>query len=129
MANLFRSMSADRDGLPLVSGTAKGLGVRVNDDDPEIPYDEEGIVEPGTGGMSVTIDDPMRLPPWRRPPSFGGDSNVPLWVLDEDSLPEYLACRRDETDPYHGLIEPARTMELADYQTALAETRSLWRNT
>src|SRR4051794_25652502 len=117
---LYRSMIEDRDGRPLVVGTARGLGPRPG----EIGCDEDGIVEPEAGGISVALDDPAHLVPHRRPEEFGGTGSDPLWVMDEADLGPLLECRRDPKRPTeHGFLEPVRPMQLEEYELALAETR------
>jgi hypothetical protein len=108
------------DGRPLVVDTARGLGVRTEDD---IFPDEDGMVEPDSGGMSVALA-PEHLPPWRRPPAHGGDGPDPLWELETDDLPDGLTCSADSET--HAMIEPSRRMEMDVYQELLAETRDLW---
>jgi hypothetical protein len=124
MATLYRAMIKDSDGKPLVVPTARGLGVRPVID---IPVDDEGRVEPESGGMSVARDDPAYLPPHRRPPSHGGTGSDPVWEIDEEELGEALVCRLDVPPEGHGLVEPLLVMTLDDYELALAETRDGWR--
>jgi hypothetical protein len=81
-------------------------------------------VEPGNEGMSVTPGDPMLLPHHRKPASLGGIGRHPVWELDTSDLPEYLVYAEDTRE--HGFIQPAFTMEIADYQAAIEETRDLW---
>ena len=77
--------------------------------------------------MSTTPNDPTDLPVFLRPPEFGGTGKDPVWELDEVELPAELVFRRDK--PTHGMIEPAPgvTLTLAEYESALASTRALWR--
>jgi hypothetical protein len=112
----------DDAGLPKVGRSARTLGVRL---DKDISPDEHGNVRPQTGGLSVAPDDPRRLHPVRRPPTLGGRGRDPVWALDATRLPAMLEYRADVPER-HGLIEPARRMLLADYETALAGTRPLW---
>ena len=59
VAQLFRGMKQDVDGKPVVESTKRGLGVKVGSVRPEeddMPVDEMGSVQPGTGGMSVSAD-------------------------------------------------------------------------
>jgi hypothetical protein len=116
-------MRRDGDGLPLLTHlTSSGLGVRP---DIDIPVDDEGFVEPESGGMSVTPDTPDGLPHHRRPHKFGGIGKHPIWFLETDQLPETLVYREERST--HGFIEPSVRMDLTDYQDAIAETRELWR--
>jgi hypothetical protein len=87
--------------------------------------DVNDCVHPGTGGLSVAPDDPERISLPFRPRTFGGAGKDPAWALDAALLPAQLVCRVDSPGR-HGLIEPARTMKLAEYEAALTATRSLW---
>src|SRR5207249_1503991 len=84
-------------------------------------------VQPGQGGLSVSPDDPLNLPRFRRPPAFQGTGRDPVWCLDSDGLGSELVYRPDPTNPAHGFIEPARPMTLDEFQIAVAGTASLWR--
>lgn len=120
---LYRAMRSDSDGHPLLLPAARGLGVRPEAD---IPINEAGNVEPGTGGMSVAVRSPMSLPGHRRPPTFGGTGLDSVWEIGEEDLSDALALRLDEPPPDHGLVEPAWEMSFEDFQDALAETRESW---
>lgn len=123
MTDIYRYMIEDHDGRPLVVQTAKGLGVREG----EIPCDEDGYVDPGTGGMSAVLE-PRYLPEYRRPPKFGGDGEHPVWKIAESELGDSLTFRLDDKPkPRHGIVEPAWRVTLDEYTEALAETRNFWR--
>lgn len=77
--------------------------------------------------MSVSPDDPLRLPAHRLPPSFGGTGKDPVWGIGEFALGEDLAYRPDPADATHGFVEPARIMSFDEYQQALHATRESWR--
>lgn len=123
---LFRAMREAADGLPVVGPTARTLGVR------PVPHPNADVaasyptdlVYPGGGGASVAPDDPMHLPPMRRPRSLGGSRNDPVWMIESDDLGPDLGFRRDNS--VHGTIVPARTMTLAEFARALADTRTRW---
>jgi hypothetical protein len=76
--------------------------------------------------MSVAQDSPAHLPPHRRPATLGGESDDPLWQIQEEDLGDALNYRLDEPPPGHGVIEPAWRMTLEEYELALAETRDVW---
>jgi len=114
-------MREDSDGGPTVGPSARMLGVRINVDIPVIA----GQVKPGTGGMSVAPDRPENLHPLRRPPEYGGKGKDPIWRLDLAYIGSDLGFRSDT--PTHGLIEPARTMTIDEFQTALRATRPYWK--
>lgn len=89
--------------------------------------DDTGRVVGGQGGLSVTPDDPMRLPPHVRPPRFGGKGKLPVFELPAGSLGGALSYRADPEHPErHGFVEPGAPMHLSEYQSALASTQSGW---
>jgi hypothetical protein len=124
-ARLFRAMREDDAGKPRCGTEANVLGVRPG----EIELDVQGLVAGGRGGLSVTPDDPQRLPPHVRPPKFlGGRGKLPVFELSIESLGAKLSYRPDPKRPTdHGFVEPGVQMQLADYNAALAATQSAWR--
>src|SRR4051812_10795641 len=90
---VYRSMIEARDGKPLSSPTARGLGVRVGID---ISADEDGDVHYGLGGMSVSPNTIENLPRHRRPREHRGFGEDPTWELDLDELPGSLRYRDDD---------------------------------
>jgi hypothetical protein len=93
---------------------------------PDVPaVDDQDVVNPGDGGMSVAPNDPKGLPRHRRPASLGGLGQDPVWWIDTDDLGPDLQVRPDS--PTHGVIEPKQPMALQDFQGALARTRNHWR--
>ncbi len=117
---LYRGMK-DSDGLPEPGTSGRTLGARPDDD---LPL-QGGNVSPGSGGMSVAPDDPLNLPPHRRPPVYGGTGNDPVWEIYEDELGPNLIYDQDK--PWHGTIQPSSEMKWDDYLRALHETRKRWR--
>jgi hypothetical protein len=83
-------------------------------------------VQPGQGGLSVSPDDPGKLPFYRRPAAFQGTGRDPVWVIESADLGSDLTYRPDPRNAGHGFIEPARPMTLDEYQRALQQTQSLW---
>ncbi len=78
--------------------------------------------------MSVTPDDPSRLPIHLRPIRLGGVGELPLYEIAIHALGVDLAYRADAKRPdKHGFVEPAATTQLETYQAALAATRLNWR--
>lgn len=121
-------MRADGDGLPKVGEGGRYLGARHAGKFRDIDVDEDGMVHPESGGMSVSPPPPENLPEHRRPPRFGGYGEDPLYELHTDELPPELSYRPDTRDPErHGYIEPARRMTFEGYRRAIHETRFLWR--
>lgn len=142
---VYRGMRRNnRDGLPKVGPAGSKLGARpgyaedeIDSEDrfkpgdqirPDIWVDENGMVQPGTGGMSVALPPMNNLVPHRRPPKHGGDdSSYEVYELDTDDLPEGLKTRGD---PYglnrHFFIEPALEVSFDEYQRILESTRALW---
>jgi hypothetical protein len=144
---VLRGMLPDRDGLPRVGNTGSKLGVRpgyaedeIHPEDrirpedsirPDIQITTDGMVYPGTGGMSATIPPVANMPPHRRPPKHGGDESArryEVYELETDDLPADLRLRLDPRGPErHAYIEPAREVGFEAYQQALHSTRTLWR--
>ena len=123
MALLYRAMIRDADGAPAIGNSARELGIRLVLD---IEVDDESMVEPLTGGMSVSHEVEY-LPAHRRPRDHGGTGPDPLWVIDEESLVEGLVRRDDHELEGHAFVEPAWRMRLDDYEDLLALTRDDWR--
>jgi len=118
-------MRADPYGFALPGDTSSTLGVRA---DYDVPVDEEGLVRPGTGGMSVTPDDWRRMPERRIPEELGGDGRHPMFYIDTDDLGPLLRFRRDPDNPVrHDFVEPAHPMSFEGYQAAIHATAALWR--
>ena len=126
-------MTPDQDGKPKAGASARWLGVRP---DMDLPVNE-GMVVPGTGGMSVS---PKWYEPYNRLPkrylhpingSNGRASNSDsVWVFGLGSFEAAPISPLPQLRPdhsQHGLIEPLQEMPLNDYQTALASTRTDWR--
>lgn len=118
---VYRAMIEGPDGLPLASPTARGLGIR----EWEIEVDDDGYVNYGGGGMSVSPRSPLNLPEHRRPDEHGGTGLDPVWELSLDDLPPRLTYR--ETHERHGHLEPVETMLLYEYEEAIVDTRGSWR--
>jgi hypothetical protein len=121
-----------RDGdHPGTGPTARTLGVRIPADLPA----PDGMVSPGTGGMSVSSNW-RALPPWRIPsrlshlaPDASGRDDLFCWktgdgTFDSGPLADGLLLRLDS--PTHGLVEPAEVMQVEAFQGLLAATRDLW---
>jgi hypothetical protein len=117
-------MTAESDGFPAIGDSARVLGARSGTD---IPVDEDGLVRPGEGGISVSADDPMYLPRFRRPLQLDGTGKDPVWSVNQQELGEDLSFRPDPRNPTHGFIEPARVMTFERYQEALHKSRRRWR--
>jgi hypothetical protein len=123
---LFRSMKENREGFSEIGPSTRTLGVRPGIDVPaRISTD---IVRPDQGGLSVSPDDPINLPYFRRPAEFDGSGKDPVWSILDDELGTVLSYRPDSESPNtHGLIEPSRPMTLKEYQEALANTQTRWK--
>lgn len=118
---LYRAMREDVDGLPMLGRTARTLGIRLDVDIPVVA----GLVQALTGGMSVAPDHPGNLHSLRRPPAYGGRGKDPVWFIVSDDLDADLTFRLDH--PTHGVIEPARSMPIGEYELALERTRPVWK--
>src|SRR5688572_5778937 len=121
-----------QDGKPKVGSESKRLGVRVAPNPIEdIVVNSDGTVSPATGGMSVA-------PQWRKlklhliPKRLGGRGHDDLvcWRLGDGEFVETMISNdlifRPDPNPTHGLIQPARSMPVVQYQEALAATRDDW---
>jgi hypothetical protein len=124
MIQLFRAMKDTSAGLPDTGASARTLGARPGID---VPARNPGdLVQPGEGGVSVSPDDLLNLPAFRRPPEHQGTGKDPLWAITDADLGPDLTYRADPVNPAHGFIEPARPMTLAEYQHALEQTKDRW---
>ncbi|HEV3385203.1 MAG TPA: hypothetical protein VG097_10315 [Gemmata sp.] len=125
---LYRAMTPASDGLPQVGRSARLLGIRTPNEttvNPDVTASTPNeIIQPGTGGMSEAPNDPTNLPPFRKPPEFGGTGKDPVWEIDTSVLGPDLQFRQDSAN--HGLIEPARAMMLSEFEKAIEATRSKW---
>ena len=138
MPKIYRTMLAD-GGKPKVGSESKMLGVRIAPTpQADIPVDEQGVVYPQTGGMSVA-------PEWRKLPYFlvpkrlralrpdaRGSNQLACWTLGQGAfkqgdLSDNLVLRPDPNGlARHGLVEPKVEMSIETFQEALAKTRDRW---
>jgi hypothetical protein len=117
-------MRKDESGRPRCGAQGSLLGARAGRD---IVPDASNFVDRGTGGMSVTPDDPARLPPHARPQRLGGLGKLPVFRLETERLGEALAYRADPAaSDRHGFVEPSSRMLFEAYQAALAGTQPDW---
>lgn len=127
---LYRGMKADADGLPTTQGNPKmALSVKIGDGEYDDIPEEEGFVKPGTGGLSVTHDDPHKLPAHRLPPSYGGSAkgNVVFFIEHAELGAELLAVYDPiEDDDSHYCVQPAQRCAVEVYLLNLANTRTNW---
>ena len=125
MPRLFRAMKESTAGKPQLGSSARTLGVRLGIDVPAT--DGADVVQVGTGGMSVSPDDPLNLPTYRRPPEFSGTGADPVWFLEDADLGPVLLFRPDPVNPGHGFVESASPITADEYRQALEATQPLWR--
>ena len=116
-------MTPAADGLPTCGASRRVLGVLIPGD---VKSDQAGLVQPGTGGMSVAPDRIRNLPQHRRPTVHGGTGKDPVFVLRSDLLGNGLRYRADAGQARHGLIEPTRPTRVSNLQSMLCMTRSEW---
>lgn len=137
MPLIYRAMCADGDS-PMVGHTRNDtLGVREGVD----VQPEEGVVQPRTGGMSVSpsrADLPPHLIPKRLRsqgyPAARRGNTLPEtypWRMGDGPFVEGQLCDRlqlriDPRDPAHGFVEPDGSMTLEAYRAAIEATRSNW---
>jgi hypothetical protein len=127
------------DGRPEVGPAGNLLGVRVGTAATDDIAEENGCVQPGTGGMSVS-PSLETLPPHRIPrrlqskfPAAIGSNQLHCWFMGEgafvaDRIAEHLVLRPDPEAPdRHGFVEPERKMTVAEYEAAITSTRDQWK--
>jgi hypothetical protein len=130
MPLIYRGMLRDGDH-PEIGPSRKTLGAQVPGD----LSDEEGLVKPKTGGMSVSPtwrDIPMHRMPRRLKHlahQATGSNTYECWKMGEGPfqggvVTEGLSLRLDK--PKHGLVEPSIIMKTTEYQEYLARTCNLW---
>ena len=125
METLYRGMIEDADGGPRVGASARTLGMRPRID---VPGDASDLIDPGVGGMSASLGDPMLLPIHRRPPEFEGTGADAVFSIEVLELGPDLRWREDPDGPSgHGFVEPVRTMPFKDVQESIWATRARWR--
>jgi hypothetical protein len=130
-------------GRPQIGNGGYFLGVRIGSaDNDDINPDENGFVQPGQGGMSVSssLDAlpshrlprrlrekyPQRIPDARAP------NSVHCWHMGNGDfasgpLVDGLCLRLDPDMPNtHAFVEPDGRMHLKDYEAALANTQGQW---
>jgi hypothetical protein len=123
-------MKRAEDGLPVVAPASNGLGVRPGID---IDVDHENNAIPNDKGMSVSPSWKGVISPGRIPKRLGGEgsNNSDVFVLGTGPFEQFLIA--DGLDllpdsPTHGVIRPAHVVPLAQFQAALAATRTDWRS-
>lgn len=129
---LYRTMKAEWSGLnPLIEQSRRGLGVKIDPKDSDIFVDENGNVQPFSGGMSVSPYDLTNLPGFKLSERFGGTAKKPdpVWCINSAfvSLTGGLFFNPDvPAGATHGTIQPLRMMSLQRYQDYLSSTQSYW---
>ncbi len=137
MPKIYRSMKKEADDKPVVDATGKGLGVR---NEPvngvvDIDVDDDGMVLMNGKGMSVAPawrDLPIHLISKRLKsifPAARGRMDVYCFTTGQGDfangeLSESLNLSVDR--PEHGVVAPASSMSITQYQDALADTRDSW---
>ena len=152
MPKIFRIMKGDADG-PIAGVGRELLGVRLPGGvgHADVVPNEEGVIAPATGGMSVCSGAlallgraapmmPKRFRALAHDPSTpvalrelfiqaSGSNSAAIWQMGDGEfeagpLTQKLSLRPDSAD--HGLVEPFVAMSVAEYLTALEQTRSEW---
>jgi hypothetical protein len=129
---VYRAMRNAPDGLPAIGRSGKALGVRLPGADVvDVHPDADGNVHPThdekAQGLSVTLNDPRNGRPHHVPIAMGGTARCPMYELAVTSIVAPLELQPDA--PNHGVIRPARSMTLGDYDQSLEATRPHWRIT
>lgn len=117
----YRAMAGDGTGGPKLGD--RDLGVRLVGTHADLPVDDNGAVEPETGGMSV-FADPMSIPRSYRPQSLLGTGNKPIWSIAVATVPDGLRVAHDHDD--HWLVEPSVQQPAGDYVERLEATQNDW---
>lgn len=136
MPLIYRVMTRDGD-KPMVGPTARTLGVRVPPDPkPDIVPNDDGTVGPLMGGMSVAPQLHF-LPYYRVPvryralaPKAHGKKQDACWRMGDGpfiSAPVAMGLTLRPDSEEHGIVEPAISMLLSEYESLLAATRNDWR--
>ena len=124
---LYRAMKSEPDGYPKTGQSARTLGVRPGPGPKtDIPIDKLGNVQPKTGGMSSVVDDCHNLVPYRRPPEFGSTGKDPVFIIEDEVLPNTLIARQDGKNSKRYLIEPSIACPFTQYEQDLHNTRQNW---
>lgn len=135
MPRVCRVMRVE-ENRPRIGSSGRTLGVRVPPDKhADVPVQPDGTVQPGTGGMSVAPwwrDLPLhRIPELLRKlvPAAVGNNKDACWRMGEGPFERAEVAAglllRPESSR-HGLVEPAVTAPLEQYQRDLWGTRDLW---
>ncbi len=127
LTEAFRAMTPDTDKLPMVGNKARHLGIR----DVDVTVNDEGLVVPAGGGMSVATGSFWNLPPHRSPKGLGnGSSGAAADFVYRVALPFdaalNLCVREDIPEEHHAVVEPSVPVSRVAYEAALAATRSAW---
>ena len=130
MAQVFRAMRKDQDGLPLVAPSASALGVRPGTD---IDVDDQNNALVNDKGMSVAPTwrdlSPLRIP--KRVAKRGKGSNNTycftrgIGPFQRGAFAPGLEFAPDSK--VHGVIRPTQLTPLAQFEADLAATRAEWR--
>lgn len=93
----------------------------------DISADAKGKVHPGKKGMSLFLST-ARLPPHLLTDPQRTAGQLAKFEIADDPYPtQQLDLHVTNQDKGHGVMSPAMTMVLSDFQTALANTRPEWR--
>lgn len=94
---------------------------------PDILPDDDGYVEPGSGGMSVDFHW-HAIYPALLDRVLDPRSPERVWYIDIEAFGEGLTCRRESRGARdHGYVEPSTRMRVEEYQRLLADTAIHWR--
>jgi len=135
MPRIYRAM-LEEDGKPAVGPTKKTLGTKIRPDKrDDIAADENNLVHPETGGMSVS-------PNWRSLPvhriprrltakcrGVAGRDDYVCWRMGDGEFEERLIADKLKLvvdSPGHGTVQPIQSMPAEAYQAAIAATRDEW---
>ncbi|HTI68551.1 MAG TPA: RHS repeat-associated core domain-containing protein [Candidatus Limnocylindria bacterium] len=121
---LYRGMSGSGspDLLPdgeVLKGTY--LGIRPKD----IPDIVDGLVKPTFQGLSVTPNNPSKLPPFALKKLAKGE--IKVWAITEQMFDVKLGYVPDPTDPEgHGYVRPKILLPVGEYKRLIKESQMRW---
>ena len=132
MPLVFRAMRKDKDGQPSIEQTSNGLGIRPGID---VDVDGDGQVLANGKGMSVNPNwrdmSIARIPKRLRHlhPGARGSNNVFCFRQGEGPFQQGVFAEGlvlEVDSKTHGVIAPAETTPLANYEASLEATRPGW---
>ena len=144
MTKLYYRGMVEENEKPRLGRSARLLGIRPGVDIDVVPIPQGWLNKQGylqqeaarsnlgevvevaicnTKGLSVSLSI-EGLPPFRRPPAFGGTGKDALWQIDDSFITGDLEAVQDSAT--HVSILPSATMLLGKYEAAISATQAHW---